>query len=39
MRAVEEQEEKFEVDRDWVMPQLERLVSDGGRLDQRVRHL
>src|SRR5512133_827871 len=39
MRAVEEQEEKFEVDPDWVMPQLERLVPDGGRLDQRVRHL
>jgi len=39
MRAMEEQEEKFEVDPDWVMPQLERLVPDGGRLDQRVRHL
>jgi CHAD domain-containing protein len=39
MRALVEQEEKFEVDPDWVMPQLERLVSDGGRLDQRVRHL
>ena len=39
MRAMEEQAEKFEVDPDWVMPQLERLVPDGGRLDQRVRHL
>jgi CHAD domain-containing protein len=39
MRAVEEQEEKFEVDPDWVMPQLERLVPGGGRLDQRVRQI
>jgi CHAD domain-containing protein len=39
LRAVEEQEEKLEVDSDWVMPQLERLVPNGGRLDQRVRHL
>jgi CHAD domain-containing protein len=39
MRAVEEQEGKFEVDPEWVMPPLERLVPDGGRLDQRVRHL
>jgi inorganic triphosphatase YgiF len=39
MREMEEQEEKFEVDPDWVMPQLERLVPDGGRLDQRVRNL
>jgi CHAD domain-containing protein len=39
MRAMEEQEKTFEVDLDWVMPQLERLVPDGGRLDQRVQHL
>jgi CHAD domain-containing protein len=38
MRAVEEQEERFEVGPDWAIPQLERLVPDGGRLDQDVRH-
>ena len=37
--SVEEREDKFEVDPDWVMPQLKRLVPDGGRLDQEVRTL
>jgi inorganic triphosphatase YgiF len=37
--AVGEQEDKFEVDLDWAMPQLKRLLPDGGRLDQSVRHL
>jgi CHAD domain-containing protein len=39
MRVVEEREDKLEVDPDWVMPQLKRLVPDGGRLDQEVRTL
>ena len=39
MRMIEEQEDKFEVDSDWVMPQLTDLVPDGGRLDQEVRKL
>ena len=39
MQVVEEREDKFEVDPDWVMPQLKRLVPDGGRLDQEVRTL
>jgi len=34
-----EQEDKFEVDPDWVMPQLTELVPDGGRLDQQTRKL
>ncbi|HLM22850.1 MAG TPA: CYTH domain-containing protein, partial [Propionibacteriaceae bacterium] len=34
-----EQEDKFEVDSDWVMPQLTELLPDGGRLDQKVRRL
>jgi CHAD domain-containing protein len=37
--VVEEREDKFEVDPDWVMPQVMRLVPDGGRLDQEVRTL
>jgi hypothetical protein len=37
--VVEEREDKYEVDQDWVMPQLKRLVPDGGRLDQEVRKL
>jgi hypothetical protein len=37
VRVVEEHEDKFEVDPDWVMPQLMGLVPDGGRLDQEVR--
>ena len=39
MRVVEEREDKFEVDPDWVMPQLMGLVPDGGRLDQEVLRL
>jgi CHAD domain-containing protein len=34
-----EQEDKFEVDLDWAMPQLNRLLPEGGRLDQSVRKL
>src|SRR4029453_10212531 len=34
-----EQEDKFEVDSDWVMPQLAELLPDGGRLDHEVRKL
>ena len=39
MRMIKEQEDKFDVDSDWVMPQLTDLVPDGGRLDQQVREL
>jgi CHAD domain-containing protein len=39
MRTMTEQEDKFEVDPDWVMPQLTELVPDGGRLDQQTRKL
>ena len=39
MRIVKEQEDKFEVDSDWVMPQLAELLPDGGRLDHEVRKL
>ena len=39
MQVTMEQEDKFEVDPDWVMPQLEELVPDGGRLSQEVRIL
>src|SRR5512132_2457083 len=39
VRVVEEREDKFEVNPDWVMPQLTGLVPDGGRLDQEVRKL
>jgi inorganic triphosphatase YgiF len=39
VRMIKEQEDKFEVDSDWVMPQLTDLVPDGGRLDQQVREL
>ena len=39
MRMIKEQEDKFEVDSDWVMPQLTDLLGDGGRLDQEVRKL
>jgi inorganic triphosphatase YgiF len=39
VQVVEEREDKFEVDPDWVMPQLMGLVPDGGRLDQEVRRL
>ena len=34
MQVVEEQEDKFEVDADWLLPQVAVLVPDGGRLDQ-----
>jgi CHAD domain-containing protein len=36
---VNEQEDKYEVDPDWVMPQLTELVPDGGSLDQEMRKL
>ena len=39
MRRMNEQEDKYEVDSDWVMPQITDLVPDGGRLDQQVREL
>jgi hypothetical protein len=39
VQVVEEREDKFEVDPDWVMPQLMSLVPDGGRLDREVRRL
>ncbi len=39
MQVVEEQEDKFEVDADWVLPPIADLVPDGGRLDQDVRRL
>jgi len=39
VRMVKEQEDKFEVDPDWVMPQLAELLPDAGRLDHEVRKL
>jgi CHAD domain-containing protein len=39
LRMMNEQEDKYEVDPDWVMPQLTELVPDGGHLDQEVRKL
>ena len=39
MRVVEEREDKFEVDTDWVLPQLAELLPDGGHLDHEVRKL
>src|SRR4051812_41693048 len=39
VRVVEEQEDKFEVDADWVLPPVANLVPNGGRLDQEVRRL
>jgi CHAD domain-containing protein len=39
VRMIKEQEDKFDVDSDWVMPQLSDLLRDGGRLDQEVRKL
>jgi inorganic triphosphatase YgiF len=33
---VQEREDQFEVDSDWVIPRVMGLVSDGGRLDQEV---
>jgi len=35
MRRMNEQEDKYEVDSDWVMPQITDLVPDGGSLDQQ----
>ena len=35
MRRMNEQEDKYEVDSDWVMPQITDLVPDGGGLDQQ----
>jgi hypothetical protein len=34
VRLVQEREDKFEVDPDWVLPQVMSLVPDGGRVDQ-----
>ena len=39
VRIMKEQEDKFEVDSNWVMPQLAELLPDGGRLDHEVRKL
>ena len=39
MRAVAEREDKFEVDHDWALPDVRRLVPDGGRVEQEVRKL
>ena len=39
MRMINEQEDKYEVDPDWVMPQLTELLPDDGRLDERVQKL
>ena len=39
MKTIQEQEHKFEIDTDWVMPQLTELLPDGGRLSQDVRKL
>jgi CHAD domain-containing protein len=39
VRMMTEQEDKFDVDPDWVMPALAELVPNGGRLDQEVRKL
>jgi CHAD domain-containing protein len=39
VRMIKEQETKFEVDTDWVMPPVADLVPDGGRMEQEVRKL
>jgi CHAD domain-containing protein len=39
MRTMTEEEDKFEVESDWVMPPLTELVPDGGSLDQQTRTL
>jgi CHAD domain-containing protein len=39
VRMVKELEDKFDVDPDWVLPQVTGLVPDGGRLDHEVRRL
>jgi CHAD domain-containing protein len=36
---IKEQENKFDVDTDWVMPPVADLVPDGGRMEQQVRKL
>src|SRR4029450_4676239 len=36
---IKEQENKFDIDQDWVMPPVADLVPEGGRLDQEVRKL
>jgi hypothetical protein len=39
VQVLEELEDKFEVDADWLLPPIADLVPDGGRLDQDVRRL
>ena len=39
MRLVQEREDRFEVDPDWVLPPILGLVPEGGSLDQKVRRL
>jgi inorganic triphosphatase YgiF len=39
VRMIKEQENKFGVDADWVMPPIADLVPEGGRVDQEVRNL
>jgi len=39
VQVVEEQEDKFEVGPDWLLPQVAGLVPDGGRVEQDVRRL
>jgi CHAD domain-containing protein len=39
VRVAKEREDKFEVDADWVMPQVMRLAPNGGRIDKEVRRL
>ena len=39
MKVMKEQEDKFDVEADWVLPQVADLVPDGGGLDQEVRKL
>ena len=39
MRTINEREDKYDVDSDWVLPQLTELVPDGGRFDQEMRKL
>jgi CHAD domain-containing protein len=39
MQLVEEQEDKFEVDPDWVMPQVMALIPNGGSVEQEVHRL
>ena len=39
VRMIKKQEDKFEVDPDWVLSTVTDLLPDGGRLDQEVRRL